>query len=367
MKETDRRKEPEKVKTVISTGSWVRGVVVVVVALALFTIRDLILVLLTSIVIASAVEPVAIWAKTKRLPRVPAILGLYISTAIVFAGIFYFLFLPLLGEVSTFIKSFPEYSQTLAEDPAFSNAFGSTSLFGQVSQSIPVNDIVNEVNKYIVSFSRNAFSSVSAVFGGVFSMLLIIILSFYLAVQEDGVGKFLKVITPWTHEKYIVNLWKRSQAKIGLWMQGQLLLAAIIMVLVYLGLLLIGVEHALLLAVAAGVLEIIPLFGPIIAAIPAILFAFSGGGTTTAVVVALFFLIIHQFENQLIYPLVVKKVVGVPPMVSILALLVGGALGGFLGLVIAVPMATILMEFFSDLEQEKIDRFLALENEKPSA
>ncbi len=73
--------------------------------------------------------------------------------------------------------------------------------------------------------------------------------------------------------------------------------------------------------------------------------------------------IIHQFENQLIYPLVVKKVVGVPPMVSILALLVGGELAGFLGLVISVPIAAILMEFLSDLEQQKVAKFAKLESD----
>ncbi len=137
-------------------------------------------------------------------------------------------------------------------------------------------------------------------------------------------------------------------------MQGQLLLGVIIMVLVYLGLLLVGVEHALLLAVSAGVLEIIPIFGPILASIPAILIAYSGAGMTQALVVAGLFLVVQQFENQLIYPLVVKKVVGVPPMISILALIIGGQLAGFIGIVISVPLATILMELFSDMEQRKI-------------
>lgn len=364
MQELERRREAEKRTMVITTGSWIRAALVVIVTLALFVIRDLILVFLTAIVIASAIEPVAIWAKRQRIPRLPAILGLYICIALVFAGTFYFLFLPLLGEVSNFIRMFPEYSKAIASDPAFSSAFGSSSLFGDVAHSISIQDIIGRVNSLVTSFSRGAFSSASAIFGGVFSFILIVILSFYLAVQEDGVGKFLKVVTPWKQEKYIANLWRRSQAKIGLWMQGQVLLAVIIMILTYLGLLLVGVEHALLLATFAGLLEIIPLFGPIIAAIPAVLVGFSGGGMTEALVVVGLFLIIHQFENQLIYPLVVKKVVGVPPMVSILALLVGGALGGFLGLVISVPMATILMEFFSDLEQEKSARQIAFEQTK---
>ncbi len=184
--------------------------------------------------------------------------------------------------------------------------------------------------------------------------MLIVILSFYLAVQEDGVGKFLKAIVPWKQEKYILGLWERSKTKIGLWMQGQLLLAAIIFVLVYLGLLLLGIENALLLAVLAGVLEIIPIFGPIIAGIPAVLIGFTQGGTSVALMVAGLFLIIQQFENQLIYPLVVKKVVGVPPMISILAILIGGELAGFLGVLISVPLATVIIELIDDLEERKI-------------
>jgi predicted PurR-regulated permease PerM len=363
MQTRDRRKEPETKRIVISTGSFIRAAIVVAVALSMFYIRDLILVFLASIVIASAVEPAAIWAKKHKIPRVPAILGLYIVTGALFAGVFYFLFLPLLGDLSNFIRSFPEYASAIVSDPALSNVFGSSGLFGNVSNSIAVPDVVGHLNSFVGSVSNNAFSSVSTIFGGVLSFILMVILSFYLAVQNDGVGKFLRIITPWQQEKYVINLWKRSQTKIGLWMQGQLLLAVIIMVLVYLGLVLLGVEQALLLAAAAGLLEIIPLFGPIIASIPAILIAFASGGTTQAVLVAGLFLIVHQFENQLIYPLVVKKVVGVPPMLSIIALLVGGALGGFLGLLISVPMATILMEYISDLEQEKVARISAIEQD----
>ena len=193
-----------------------------------------------------------------------------------------------------------------------------------------------------------------------FSFALIVVLSFYLAVQEDGVGKFLRVVTPWHKEKYVLGLWDRSKKKIGLWMQGQILLAAIIAVLVYLGLLLVRVDHPLLLAVSAGMFEIIPLFGPILAAIPAILVAFTGGGMSLALVVAGLFVIVQQFENQLIYPLVVKKVVGVPPIISILALLIGGQLAGFLGVVISVPVAAVLMELLGDFEKEKIARLADL-------
>lgn len=354
MEERDRRRELEKHRMIITTGSWVRGVIVVAGAIALFLVRDLLMVLLASIVIASAVEPAAEWAKERRIPRLPTILAVYVILGLISAGLFYFLLLPLLGEASSFLTSFPEYSNALASDPTFSG------VFSNVSGSLSAENIAGHISAVVTSLSQGAFSSASFVFGGVTSFLLIVILSFYLAVQEDGVGKFLQVITPWKHERYVVDLWRRSKAKIGRWMQGQLLLAAIIMVLVYLGLLLIGLPHALLLAVAAGFFEIIPLFGPILAAIPAILVGFGAGGMSEALLIAGLFLIIQQFENQLIYPLVVKKVVGVPPMVSIVALLVGGTLAGFLGVLVSVPVAAIFMEFVNDLEHQKITRMSAI-------
>ncbi len=130
-----------------------------------------------------------------------AILVLYISSAIILAGLFYFLFLPLLGEFSNFIKSFPDYSNAIANDSAFANAFGETSLFSNVTNAISVPDVVNQLNTFVLSFSKGAFSSVSFIFGGVMSLLIIVVLSFYLAVQEDGVGKFLEIVTPWKQEK----------------------------------------------------------------------------------------------------------------------------------------------------------------------
>ncbi|MHB0978247.1 MAG: AI-2E family transporter [Minisyncoccota bacterium] len=342
----------------ITTGSWVRGVLVVAAAALLFYVKDLILVIIASIVIASAVEPAAIWAKKRNFPRLPTILAVYISLALILAGLFFFLFPPLLGEISGFIRSLPDYSSTLAT----ATSSPVSSIFSSVNQTFSIQDIVEQINSLGSSLSKGVFSSVFVIFGGVFSFVLIIVLSFYLAVQEDGVGNFLRVVTPWEREKYIVNLWNRSKIKIGLWMQGQLLLGVIITVLVYLGLLLIGVKHALLLAVLAGILEIIPIFGPILASIPAILLAYTGAGMTQALVVVGLFLVVQQFENHLIYPLVVKKVLGVPPMISILALIIGGQLAGFLGILISVPVAAILMELFSDMEQRKIANTPKTEN-----
>jgi predicted PurR-regulated permease PerM len=338
----------------ITTGSWVRGALVVVAALALLQVVDVLLAILTSVIIASAIEPAAMWARKRGIPRLPAVISLYVLLAAVIAGIFYFLFLPLIGEISSFIKTLTVYSNANSEGGVLSTMFADQKVFGGLENSIlSANEISSYINSLSEFFSRGMFSSVSVISGGLVSLVLIIVLSFYLAVQDDGVGKFLRIITPYKQEKYIIGLWKRSQYKIGLWMQGQLLSSTIIATLVYFGLLALGVDHALLLAVLAGAFELIPIFGPIMAAIPALFVAFVSGGTPLLILVAGFYLIIQQFENNLIYPLVVKKLVGVPPTVSIIALVLGGKLAGFLGVIIAVPVAAILMELLSDFEAEK--------------
>jgi predicted PurR-regulated permease PerM len=132
-----------------------------------------------------------------------------------------------------------------------------------------------------------------------------------------------------------------------------LLLGIVVGVLVYLGLMILGVQNALILAVIAGFLEIIPVFGPILSAIPAILFGFTGGGITMGLLVLGLFVIVQQFENHLIYPLVVRKVVGVSPIIVILALIIGAKLAGFLGVLLSVPITSVFMELVDDVQKDK--------------
>jgi predicted PurR-regulated permease PerM len=126
--------------------------------------------------------------------------------------------------------------------------------------------------------SGSVVGTLTTIFGGLLSTVLIIVLSFYFAVQETGIDDFLRVIAPVKYQEYLVSLWKRSQRKIGLWMQGQVILALIVGVLVYLGLTILGVKYALFLAIISALFEIIPVFGPVLGAVPGILVAFADGG-----------------------------------------------------------------------------------------
>lgn len=342
----------------ISIGTIVKAVLIVLFFGLLFFLKDLVLVLLMSIVVASAVEPGTQWLVRRKIPRLFSVIFIYISIAICLAGIIFFLLIPLLSESSDFLRNFPTYfNEGTITNTLNSNEFFSSQSISNLTNNINLGQVVSQINGVISSVTSNTFGTVASFFGGVLSFFLMVILSFYLAMEEDGVGKFLKAITPIKHEKYVISLWKRSQRKIGLWMQGQLILAVIIGVLVYLGLLILNVPNPLLLATLAAAFEIIPLFGPILASIPAIAIGLVTGGISFAALITGLYIIIHQFENQLIYPLVVKKIVGVSPIVSIVALAVGFQLAGFIGLILSVPIAAVIIEFFDDFEKDKIEKY----------
>lgn len=322
---------------------------------ALYTLRDLVLVILTAVVLASAIEPAVKFLGRYRIHRIPAVLGVYVTLAGLFAGLFYAFVPPLLGELYEFAGNIPGVAKELNLG-IFSGDTGAIKtgelLLVQISQGAPTSEILKTLSN-VWGASKGFASSAGSVFGGLFSFVLIVVLSFYFAMQERGIENFLKIVIPFGKEDYAINLWERSKAKIGKWMQGQILLGVLIFILVYLGLTIFGVPYALLLALLAGILEIIPVFGPILAAIPAVALAFSTGGTSLALVISGFYLLVQQFESHLIYPLVVRKIVGVPPILVILALIIGAELAGFLGILISVPVAAAIMELVDDIEKKK--------------
>jgi len=348
----------------ISSGTIIKAILIAVVFFVFYYLRDIVLVVILAIIIASAVEPGTQWFLRRGIPRIISVLFIY-SVAVMFLVVmFYFLFLPLLNQSATFLSTLPGYLGELQVwNPLQNSEFlSSSAALEGFSKNFSLAQIVEQINGVVSNLSNGFFSTASTVFGGVLSFLLVIVLSFYLSVESDGVSNFLRIVTPAKNEKYVLSLWKRSQHKIGLWMQGQIVLAVIVAMLVFLGLTLLRVDNALLLAVLAGMFEIIPIFGPILAAIPAVTLALVTSGMTSALLVVGLYIIIQQFENQLIYPLVVRKIVGVPPLISILALIIGGKLAGFVGLLISVPLATMLIEFLNDVEKHKIIEAERLQN-----
>ena len=232
----------------INFGTIIKTVFFLILLAVLYYIKDIVLVVLAAVVIASAIEPATLWCMNRKIGRLPSVIGIYIIIGI-FLALFIIFFIPLVFN-DAFI-----YLNTLPDSISISDLWspiGNSSFLSSFSeQSFSIKDFIEMSRNTISGSSSGAFKIASVIFGGALSFVLIVVLSFYLTVQKDGVSNFLKVISPVKHHEYIVDLWKRSQRKIGYWMQGQVLLGVIVGVLVYLCLMIFGVKHALVLAVLA--------------------------------------------------------------------------------------------------------------------
>ncbi len=322
-----------------------------------FYLKELVLVILTAVVLSSALEPGVSWLMRHRAPRVLAVAIVYLAIFGAIFGMAYAFFPPLLQETAGFTQSLPAYLEAVNIDEVLNS--GIINSAREVVGGVPTfTEYIGQVQNIFTATSAGAFKALAGIFGGVVSFILIVVLAIYFSIEETGVDDFLRLILPVKYQKYGVDLWKRSQKKIGLWMQGQLLLSLIAGVLVYLWLTILGVPYSFLLASFAAMTELIPVFGSYIAAVPAIAVGFTIGGVPMALAVIGGFVVINLLQSNLVYPLVVKKVVGVPPLLVIIALIAGGQLAGFLGVLLSVPIAAAVSEFVGDVQKRK-DRELA--------
>lgn len=346
--------EKDNITVSISIGTITKTILLLLFFWGLYYLQDLVLVILASIVVASAIEPLTAWFIKWKIPRVPAVIIIYIFTILITFGLMGWFFPLVFDDFFKLVDTVPRYIKSINIDDYMS--YGPASTINRfrdgIASSFTLEDLLPNVNEGTSGTSDNVVQTAKYFFGGIINFLLMMIISFYLAVQEKGIENFLRLVIHAKYEAYAIDLWKRSQRKIGFWMQGQVLLGLLIGVFVYLGLSILGVKYALALAIFASFFEIIPVFGPILAATPGIIVAFTQG-TTLGIMTFGFYVIIQQFENHLIYPLVVRKVIGVPPLLVVVGIIVGLKVAGFWGAILSVPAAAVLMELVGDIEQQK--------------
>lgn len=331
----------------ITYESLVRVVVVGAVTVALFSLRQIVIALLFAVVVASAIEPAVRWLGRHRIPRIMGVLIIYLTALAVLAGAIYLIVPALVDEFRAFLDSFPRYQRILLQELRSFQNLPFYSLFSGNAESIILNPPFD-----VQTVGGNTLDVIFSIFGGILSGIILIVVSFYLASQEKGIENFLRMVTPLRDEEYVIDLWSRSQAKIGQWLRGQLLLGLIIGVVVYLALTFLGIRYALILALLAAIFELVPIIGPIMAAAPAVFFAFLNS-PFLALMVALAYVVIQQLESHLLVPLVMRRTVGLNPLVVIISLLVGVKLGGIVGMFLAVPLAAVLVEFLMDTDRKK--------------
>lgn len=348
--------ENKSFNVTIDTRTMLNAVWIALVVYALVKIKSIILVLLTSVAIASFIGISASYLeKRAKMNRTVAVVLMYLLTVGIFGVVFYFFIPVLLQEMSHLV---PFISQFFPQDVSLQGVSLDTldtagDLASEIVEKAPLSTLAENIGELFAVISSGFTSTISAFFGGVTNVLLVAVISFYLSISKDGISNFLKIITPIQNEKYVISLWERSQRKIALWMSGQVVLGVIIGLLTFVGLYFLRVEYAVILAVVAGLFELIP-FGIFLAAIPAVSLAFASGGISLAVMVVLLYIIIQQLEGYIIAPLIVQKATGISPLVVILSVLIGITLAGFWGLILAIPVAVTILEYVKDLELRKM-------------
>ena len=316
----------------------------------LYVLKDVIIIFLFAIIIASAISPFANWLDSKGFPRLLGVLILYLLLFGLFVLILSLIVPYVADEISQLSTTLPKIVERV-----------STSLENVQKESPQYLDFISELQNILDSFSiylqqssQSVISIVINVFGGVMSFIAIVVISFYLSVMKRGIENFIESVVPAKQEAYVMDLWKRAELKVGRWLQGQLLLCLIIGLTTYIGLSLMGIRFALILSVIAGALEIVPIVGPVISAIPAVILAFlQNPGLGIWVIV--FYVVVQQLENHLLVPVVLGKTTGLNPIVVLMALLIGNQLAGISGMLLSVPIATVIVEILEDLAKHKED------------
>ena len=284
-----------------------------------------------------------------RLMSVPIIFIFVIASLV---AIFYS-FVPIMvrqlsGLLTLLVQYIPAASTITSQ-----SVKGATQFMTTLAQHNSFTDVLGSVKTASGTLSQGATTVIGTTFGGLVDIVLVIVMSFYLSIQEKGIDNFLRILTPLKHEHYVLNLWTRTQHKIGLWFKGQLLLGLIMGAIVTVVLSLMGVQYAFLIGVISGIAELVP-FGIYFAAVPAVLFAVIDGGALLGLKVFIFYIIIQQIENYVLSPVVAHRTVGIPPLVVLLSFLMGITLAGFWGALIAIPVAVFILEYLSDVEKQKL-------------
>jgi len=339
----------------ISTNTIIKILIVIFALWLLYLIREVIVILFFVVILVSILEPIVTWLRNKKIPKIVAVALIY-CILISFIGLIVLLLIPPISDqVEHLSKTFPLYWERISAD--FTNFNYILEQYG-IAENIQT--FIDSI-KIQISGSEGVFAKVSSLVTGFISLVVIFVITFYMLVEENAVKKVLKSVIPHQSLPYAYQLVNKIQDKLGLWLRAQIILSFIIFAFVYFALAVSGVKYALILAIIAGLFEFVPYLGPLLAGFIAIVLTFLQS-PLMALWVLILYIIIQFFENHLFVPMVMRQTVGLNPIISITALLIGGRLGGVIGVILAIPVATVLMVLIEEIFTFKKQAETKLEN-----
>ena len=327
--------------------------VAVLVAVALYQVRTVLMLVYVSGLLAIGLAPIVraverqkiLPVGTRRFPRWVAILTLYVALLSVVVGVGFAVVPPLVAQAQALSRRLPDL---------FARAQQFLVDRGLIDHELTMTEALQKAPSGVLSSGGDAVATVigavMGLAGGVFGLLTILILTFYMLVESDTIFRRFVRLFPVEQRLRVATVSSDISMKVSAWLGGQLLLGAIIGVTATVGLWLIGVPYYFVLGLIAGIGELIPMVGPLLSAIPAIVVALTVS-PGLALATAVFFLAQQQFENHLLVPKLMERQVGVSAVTVIIALLIGGSLLGIVGALLAVPTAAALQVIIDELTE----------------
>jgi len=313
---------------------------------ALWEVRNALMLVYISALVAIGLSPLVNALERKRLmrqqvPRWAAILVIYLCILAVIVSIAVLVIPPIVMQARELAMEFPRLlhqgQQWLIDHGLLTREISAREAVQQTAGTSGAQDTIGLIVGAVFGFV-----------GGIFGLITMLVLAFYLLVDSNGLMLVFVRLFPKEKRARVEGACRRVTNKVSAWLGGQLLLGGIIGGTAALGLFLMGVPFFYVLALIAGLGEMIPIVGPILSAVPAIAVALSVKPTLALAVIAFFFAQ-QQLENHLLVPKIMQRQVGISPVFVIVALLIGGSLLGVIGAILAVPTAAILQVVFQEL------------------
>lgn len=365
IQQNEKEQKKEEVMIHFSLASVAKATIVVIglIALSRFVaeIGTILIVFFISILFASALTPtVDLLEKKYKMPRPLSVIIMFLALLFIL-GFFISQMIPLV--VVQLFELAKTISSLLTEigDGSLNLPFGNkiepvlTSLADQINKEMMIQELKQAVESFateLQGFANNTFAVIKTVFDGVLNFIVVLVLTFFLVINEKAVNGFFISLFPSKHGEYIAEKIDAIQEKVGYWLRGQMVLMLVMFALSLTGLLILGIDNALTLAMMTGIAELIPVVGPVGAGIPAILIGFNESPWLAVWVLGLIILL-QQIEGHILVPLVMRRAVGLNPIIIILAMLIGLETLGIVGMIMAVPVATTLSIFVNEYANKK--------------
>jgi predicted PurR-regulated permease PerM len=280
----------------------------------------------------SALRPIIDWMEDRKIPRLLALILIYVLVI----GLIGFAIAGMIPAIA------PQSAKLFTEIPNFLNR-----MFPYVSFDL------QSLSQQIAPVGANLVNVTVGVFTNFVATLTVFTFTFYFLLERGNIKSVLSGLLGDGLGDRVFSVLLRVEKRLGAWVLGELMLMLTIGTMVFIGLFFLRVDFALPLAIMAGLLEIIPTIGPIVSAIPAILVAFSHSPGLALTVIALY-LVVQQLENNFVVPMVMRKSVGLSPILTILALMIGARFAGVTGAVLAVPVLLTVQEIVASLNESPV-------------